>query len=185
VVDRRNEKPNRGNKTLNESTALLFALELLRLSEDSAEDLEVVYRYAITSHSTKRKETETDLFWLGLHLLDREISAIHEPAQRELFMGFLLKQLCLITTCERSAAETREIREGLVARAIATRDDYSRFQTIYPEEHKPVVRSLLWEFTKSIAINYRGDYRDRTTLDVFGIVLAYSEAVRCLPVEAA
>jgi hypothetical protein len=178
--DRKEEKESRHQKALNESTAFLFVLELLRLSEASAEDLDVVFPGVNTSCNTKRKEAETDLFWLGLHLLDREISARYDRAQWEDFMDVLMQQLFRITTYGRSGAEVREIQEGLVARAGATRENYSRFQRIYPEEHKPVVRTLLWEFTKSIAINYRGDYRDRSTLEVFGIVLTFYEAVHSL-----
>jgi hypothetical protein len=170
-------------KGLDDSTALLFALELLRMSEASANDINAVFQNTLTRYSSKRKETETDLFWLGLHLLDREISAIYVQGKRDLFMDFLLNHLGHITTCEVSGAEAREIKEGLAARASATRDDYFRFQRVYPDENKPVVRTLLWEFTKSVAINYRGDYRDRTTLDVFGIVLTYSEVVHCLLAE--
>jgi hypothetical protein len=181
--DRKEEKGSRPQYALDESTALLLALELLRLSEAFAEHLDAVFPGAITTYSNKRKEAETELFWLGLHLLDREISSRYDTAQGEVFMDFLMQQLFLITTCERSGAEAREIREGLDARAGATRENYSRFQRIYPEEHRPVVRTLLWEFTKSIAINYRGDYRDRSTLDVFGIVLTFSEAVHSLLAE--
>jgi hypothetical protein len=88
-----------------------------------------------------------------------------------------MKHLCLIATLERPDAEAWEIGEGLIARAIATQNAYSMFHDVYPEEDRPVVRTLLWEFTKSIAIHYLRDYRDRTTLDVFGTVLAYSEDV--------
>jgi hypothetical protein len=184
VVDRKWDEFNRRDKDLSEPTALLLALGLLKLSEESAQELDGVFRNSITPARTKRKEAETDLFWLGHHLLDREISALHGPMQRDVFMDFLMKQLCLITTYERSDAEAWEIGEALIARAIATQEDYSRFHRIYPEEDKPVVRTLLWEFTKGVAVNYRGDYRDRTTLDVFGIVLTYSEDVSNLLVDA-
>jgi hypothetical protein len=183
VVDRKEEGISRPNRTLNESTALLLALELLKLSEESALELDMVFRNTFNPYSAKRKEAETDLFWLGHHLLHREISAIHEPTHRDEFMDFLMKQLCLIITYERPGAEAWEIGQGLIARASATHEDYSRFQKIYPEEDKPVVRTLLWEFTKGVAVNYQGDYRDRTTLDVFGIVLAYSEDVCSLLVD--
>ena len=182
VADRKDEEIDR-RKALNEATALLLVLELLKLSEESAHGLDAVFQNTVHPYSTKRKEAETDLFWLGHHLLDREISAIHEPAQRDVFMRLIMKQLCLITAYERSAAEAREIGEGLIVRASATQEDYSRFQKVYPDERKPVVRTLLWEFTKSIAVNYRGDYRDRTTLDVFGIVLSYYDHVCNLLVE--
>ena len=177
VVDRKEEETGRLDRTLDESTALLLALELLKLSEESALELDAVFQNKITRYCAKRKEAETDLFWLGHHLLHREISALHEPAQRDEFMDFLMKQLCLITTYEIHGAEAWEIGQGLLARASATHEDYSRFHKVYPDEDKPVVRTLLWEFTKGVAVNYRGDYRDRTTLDVFGIVLAYSEDV--------
>jgi hypothetical protein len=177
VVDGKEEQISRINRTLDESTALLLALELLKLSEESALELDAVLRNKITPYCAKRKETETDLFWLGHHLLHREISAMHEPAQRDEFMDFLMKQLCLITTYEIYGAEAWEIGQGLLARASATHEDYSRFHKVYPDEDKPAVRTLLWEFTKGVAVNYRGDYRDRSTLDVFGIVLAYSEDV--------
>ena len=172
-----NEKSGRGNTTLDESTALLFALNLMRLSEESACKVDKVFRTSLKPPRAKRKETETDLFWLGHHLLDREISATHEPVQRDAFMNFLMKHLCRFVTFERSAPEAWEIGQELIARASVTKDDYSRFQKIYPEEHTPVVRTLLWEFTKGVAVNYRGDYRDRTTLDVFGIILTYGEDV--------
>lgn len=184
VVDRKRNERIKHNKALSESTALLLALELLKLSEESAQQLDEVFRNTITPLSMKRKEAETDLLWLGHHLLNREISVIYEPAKRDIFMDFLMKQLCLITTYERSDAEAWEIGEGLIARASATHEDYSRFPKIYPEEDKPVVRTLLWEFTKSVAVHYRGDYRDRSTLDVFGIVLLYSEDVCNLLVDA-
>jgi hypothetical protein len=177
VVDRQVEEISRHDRTLDESTSLLLALELLKLSEDAAQELDAVFRNAIHPYSAKCKEAETDLFWLGHHLLHREISAIHEPALRDEFMDFLMKQLCLITTYEIHGAEAWEIGQGLLARASATHEDYSRFHKVYPDEDKPAVRTLLWEFTKGVAVNYRGDYRDRTTLDVFGIVLAYSEDV--------
>ena len=179
VVDPKDEEIDR-HKALNESAALLLVLELLKLSEESAQSLDEVFQITINPYSTKRKEAETDLFWLGHHLLDREISAIHGPMQKDAFMDFVMKQLCRITAHERSDAEAREIGEGLIVRASATQEDYSRFQEVYPDEGKPVVRTLLWEFTKSIAVNYRGDYRDRTTLDVLGIVLSYSKDVRNL-----
>jgi hypothetical protein len=184
VEDRKKDERNSHNNPLNESTALLLALGLLKLSEESAQQLDEVFRNTITRVSMKRKETETDLLWLGHHLLDREITALHGPLKRDVFMDFLMKQLCLITTHERSDAEAWEIGEGLIARASATHEDYSRYHKIYPEEDKPVVRTLLWEFTKGVAVNYRGDFRDRTTLDVFGIVLTYSDDVSNLLVEA-
>ena len=182
VVDPKDEEIDR-HKALNESAALLLVLELLKLSEESAQSLDEVFQITINPYSTKRKEAETDLFWLGHHLLDREISAIHGRVQRDVIMDFIMKQLCRITAYERSDAEAREIEEGLIVRAGATQEDYSRFQKVFPDEGKPVVRTLLWEVTKSIAVNYRGDYRDRTTLDVFGIVLSYYEDVRNLLVE--
>jgi hypothetical protein len=185
VVDRQEEETRRHNKILDESTALLLALELLKLSEASALELDAVFRNASHPYSAKCKETETDLFWLGHHLLYREISAIREPAQRDEFMDFVMKQLCLITTYELQGAEAWEIGQGLIARASATHEDYSRFHKIYPDEDRPVGQTLLWEFTKGVATNYRGDYRDRTTLDVFGIVLTYSEDVCDLLLETA
>jgi hypothetical protein len=177
VVDRKEEEIYRVHKALDESTALLLALELLKLSEESALELDAVFRNTITPYSTKRKEAETDLFWLGHHLLHRELSEMHDPAKRDDFMEFLMKHLCLITTYELQGAEAWEVGQGLLSRARATQEDYSRFHKVYPEEHRPVVQTLLWEFTKSVAINYRGDYRDRTTLDVFGLVLKFSEDV--------
>src|SRR4051812_41274837 len=82
VVDRKEPEISRHNRTLDESTALLLALELLKLSEDAALELEAVFRNTINPYSAKCKEAETDLFWLGHHLLHREISEIHEPAHR-------------------------------------------------------------------------------------------------------
>ena len=184
VLDRQKDEFNRHKKPLDESTALLLALGLLKLSEESAQELDHVFRNTISPFSMKRKEAETDLLWLGHHLLAREISAIHDPAQKDTFMDFLMKQLCLIMTYGLPDEKAWELGQEWIVRASATQEDYSRFHNIYPEENKPVVRTLLWEFTKNIAVNYRGDYRHRTTLDVFGIVLTYSTTVRNLLFDA-
>ncbi|HET9130344.1 MAG TPA: hypothetical protein VFO86_05310, partial [Terriglobia bacterium] len=84
------EKLYRPKKSLDESTALLFALELLRMSDASATEVDAVFQNTITPYSAKRQEAETDLFWLGLHLLDREISATYVQGKRDLFMEYLL-----------------------------------------------------------------------------------------------
>jgi len=158
--------------------ALHLALGILKLSEHAAQRIEDVFRESVVKDRSKRRQVETDLLSLGHHLLDRDIYEVYGAERRALLMDSLMKKLWGIMTFEVAAAKAQEIGKGLITLVNAAQEEFSKSQKIYPEEDMPFGGTLLWEFTKSITVKYWGDYRDRTTLHVYGEALAYSLGVR-------
>jgi hypothetical protein len=163
--------------------ALHMVLALLKLGEETAQNIESIFRTK-TSNDKKdlssRKEIETELLFLGLHLLDRGFFEIYGAGQRSLLMDSVMKKLWEIMTYEVPPAKAQEIGSGLITRANAAQEQYSVFKIICPKEGMQFGGTLLWEFTKGVAIKYCGDYRTRTTIFVYGEVLAFSASVQGL-----